>query len=288
MVTSALRLPRPALRHLPYVATALAFLILFWEAIFTLGRDWWRVPEASHGLLLGPLAIVLAWRRGIVANFRSQPIPGLLILVGAVALWYVSRLAAEPFTLRLSMLAAAGALVIFYFGFRQLLHWWLPAALLILSVPIPEVILNSLALPLQLQASKLGTALLEWRHVPVRLAGNVILLPNRSLFVTEACSGLRSLTALTALALLVGGLWLHTTWARIALLIMAVPVAVALNALRIFLTGFLVFFVSPRLGDGLMHYTEGWALFIIALVLLGGSAWGLSQLENLKSLSYEE
>jgi EpsI family protein len=32
------------------------------------------------------------------------------------------------------------------------------------------------------------------RHVPVRLAGNVIQLPGRTLFVTEACSGLRSLT----------------------------------------------------------------------------------------------
>ncbi|NIR44985.1 MAG: exosortase [Gammaproteobacteria bacterium] len=272
------RISRPDFAQL---ATALAFLVLFGEPIFTLVRDWWQVPEASHGLLLGPLAIGLAWRRGMIAGARPQARLGLVLLSGAIGIRYLSSLAAEPFTLRMSIFAAAAALVVFYFGLRQVLHWWLPAGLLILSVPIPEVILNTLALPLQLQASELGTALLDWRHVPVALAGNVILLPGRSLFVTEACSGLRSLTALTALGLLVGGLWLTTIWARVVLIAVSIPVAVALNAVRIFLTGFLVHFVNPELGDGLMHYSEGWVLFLVALALLALVAWGLRRLESL-------
>jgi exosortase len=287
VLTSPLPVIRPSLRSLPHAATALTFLVLFWEAIVTLARDWWTVPEASHGLLLCPLALILAWRRGLVSNAQPQHVLGLAILVVAATVQYLSRLAAEPFTLRMSMLAAAAGLVVFYFGLRQLFRWWLPAVLLVLSVPIPEVILNSLAVPLQLQASKLGTILLDWRHVPVRLAGNVILLPNRSLFVTEACSGLRSLTALTALALLIGGVWVGTTWARVTVLALAVPVAVAVNALRIFLTGFLAFFVSPRLGDGLMHYTAGWALFLVALAVLAVFTWALSRLESLREVRRE-
>ena len=89
-----------------------------------------------------------------------------------------------------------------------------PLALLVLSIPLPVVVVGSLALPLQLKASQLGAALLRWRHVPVAVAGNVIHLPGRSLFVTEACSGLRSLTALVALGVLTGGLWLRSTWGR--------------------------------------------------------------------------
>lgn len=93
----------------------------------------------------------------------------------------------------------------FAWGFRQILHWWLPLALLFLSVPLPETMIGVLSHPLQLRASALGAELLAWREVPVLLTGNVIDLPGHSLFVTEAYSGLRSLTALIALAVLIAG-----------------------------------------------------------------------------------
>jgi len=171
-------------------------------------------------------------------------------------------------------------MVVFHSGLRQLIHWWLPALLLLLSIPLPEVLMSTIAFPLQLKASQLGAALLEWRHVPVLLAGNVIHLPERSLFVTEACSGLRSLTALTALGVLIGGLWLKSPWPRIALVLIAFPVATVLNGIRVFLTGFLTHFVDPALGDGFMHYTEGWIIFVVAFVILGGVAWTLARVED--------
>jgi exosortase len=268
-------------RALPALAAALAFVILFWQPIVTLLRDWWRDPDAGHGLLLAPLAIVLAWRRGLLPNRRPEPILGLLVLLGAIVLRYMSGLAAELFTMRLSLLCATAALVIFLAGTRQLIHWWLPATLLLLSVPIPDVLLNSLAFPLQLRASSMAAWLLESRQVPVVLTGNVIRLPGQSLFVTEACSGLRSLTALLALGVLIGGIWLRTWSTRILLLLVAIPVALAVNVLRVFLTGFLSYYVSPSLGSGIMHYTEGWALFAVAFVILGGLAWGLARMESL-------
>jgi exosortase len=282
--------PKPAERWktlAPLIAAGLAFLVLYQEALTTLLRDWWNDPDAAHGLLLAPIALFLIWRRGRAPGARAQPALGLALLFGAVLLRYLSGLAAELFTLRMSMLGAAGALVVFALGFRQILHWWLPVLLLILSVPIPEVLLGSLALPLQLKASQMGAALLESRHVPVHLAGNVIHLPGRALFVTEACSGLRSLTALIALGLLMGGLWLRSSWARGALLLLAIPVAMLLNGLRIFLTGFLAYFVDPRLSEGFMHYTEGWVIFAIAFFILGGIAWALGRLETVRLQSLQ-
>jgi exosortase/archaeosortase family protein len=53
------------------------------------------------------------------------------------------------------------------------------------------------------------------------------------------------------------------------------------NGFRVFLTGFLVFFVDPALGQGFMHYSEGWALFMVAFVVMGGVTWTLMQLETL-------
>lgn len=276
---ASVRLPD---RIAPVAAAAVTFAILYWAPMATLVRDWWSDPEAGHGLLLGPLALYLAWRRGRAPGARPQPRLGLVILAAAIVLRYLSGLAAELFTMRMSLLLGVAALIVFRRGLVQILYWWLPALLLMLSVPLPAVVLGSLALPLQLKASAFGAALLEWRHVPVLLAGNVIHLPDRSLFVTEACSGLRSLTALLSLGILIGGLWLRSPWLRVLLVAAAVPIAMALNGLRIFITGFLVYFVDPALGEGALHYTEGWFMFVVAFMVLGAMAWVLTHLESLR------
>ncbi len=264
----------------PVWIAGLAFLVAFWRPIVTLGQDWWSDPDAGHGLLLFPVSLWLMWRSKLVAEPRPQPALGLALLVASVLLRYLSGLAAELLTMRMSLLGAALALVLFVWGWRQVLRWWLPILLIALSVPLPAVVMGTLALPLQLKASAWGAALLEFRHVPVRLAGNVILLPGQSLFVTEACSGLRSLTALIALGLLVAGLWLKRPWSRVVLVLLAIPVAMILNAVRVFLTGFFAYFVDPRLAQGVMHFTEGWVIFVVAFAILGACAALLGAIEK--------
>lgn len=279
MTSAALPLAQWRRTPAPLIVAGLAFFIAFGEPIATLFRDWWTVPEAGHGLLLFPIAIWLGWKKGLVEEPRPQHALGLALLTGSVLLRFASGLAAELFTMRASLLGATAGLIVYTLGFRQLMRWWLPCGLLILSVPLPAVVLGSLALPLQLKASQWGATLLSLRHVPVRLAGNVLSLPGRSLFVTEACSGLRSLTALLSLGLLIGGLWLRTPWARALLIVAAIPVAMMLNAVRIFLTGFVVYFISPSLAEGFMHYSEGWVIFVVAFMLLGVMAWLLQRTE---------
>jgi exosortase len=270
---------RPALA-LPVAVAVVAFVVLFAKPAQLMVHDWWTNPEAGHGLLLAPLAVWLGWRRGLRTDRRPQVMSGVLLLAAAVLLRYLSGLAAEVFTMRVSMLMALAALVVFLWGWRQLLYWWLSVALLYLSIPWPALITNALALPLQFQASRMGAALLRSRDIPVLLSGNVINLPGHQLFVTEACSGLRSLTALLSLGLLVGGLWLRTPVARVLLLLLAIPVAIVINAIRVFFTGFLVYFVDPKLGEGFMHMTEGWLLFIVAFGLLALLAWAARAIEH--------
>jgi exosortase len=270
---------RPPLQA-PLVLGALLFTWLFWEPVVTLLRDWWNDPEAAHGLLLGPLALYLAYRAGLSERRRPQRVLGIVILFTSVVLRIVSGLAAELFTMRMSLLGAGIGLVVFAWGLPQVRRWWLSIALLALAIPIPAVILSTLALPLQLRASAFGAALLKWRDVPVLLSGNVINLPGRSLFVAEACSGLRSLTALLSLGVLMGGIWLRSPVLRILLLAVSIPVGMFINGIRVFLTGFLVFFVTPEAGDGFMHLTEGWAMFVVAFAILGGVTWLLVKTEG--------
>lgn len=242
---------------------------------------WWNDPNSGHGLLLGPLAIYLAWKAGRAPGAAAQPLLGVAILVAAVVFRYASDLAAELFIMRGSMILAAAGLVVFYAGMRQALHWWLPFVLLGLSVPIPEVILNTVALPLQFTASKIGAEMLEWRKIPVLLTGNVIRIPGQELFVAEACSGLRSLTALLSLSVLLGAMFLRYWPLRILLIALAIPIAVIINGVRIFLTGFLVLFVSPEMGQGFMHTSEGMVMFGAAFVITGMVTWMLSKGENI-------
>jgi exosortase len=266
---------------LPIALAAAAFILLFAQPAQTLFRDWWTDSEAGHGLLLAPLAVWLAWRSRPPRPWAPNPVLGTTLLVGAVLLRYLSGLAAELFTLRFSMILALAGLTVFWIGERQLRRWWLPFALLTLSIPLPALVTNAMTLPLQFKASALGATLLEWRDVPVRLSGNVIQLPGRQLFVTEACSGIRSLVALLSLGVLIGGLWLRSPAGRLAVVALSVPVAIVVNAVRVFLTGFLVYFVNPALGEGFMHLTEGWLLFLVAFTVLAGGAWAVGVVERL-------
>ncbi|HSA56476.1 MAG TPA: exosortase/archaeosortase family protein [Gemmatimonadaceae bacterium] len=282
MTTTVLpiRLPSRPLALAALVVTCAAFLLLFAQPLTNTARTWWSSPEAGHGLLLAPLALVLAWRQGIRSDARPDLLLGFGLLAIAVSLRYVSALAADAFLGRASLFLALAALVVYVWGARQVLAWWLPAALLALSVPLPEVVLGSLALPLQLEASSMGASLLAMRGIPVQLDGNVIRLPGHDLFVTEACSGLRSLTALLSLGVLLGGVMLKHPVSRVFVVALSIPVAVVVNGVRVFLTGFLVAFVDPSLAQGFMHVTEGWLLFLVAFGILGALAWGTVQLER--------
>ena len=262
------------------VLTASLFALVFWRPIVSLVGEWWSNPEAGHGLLVAPVAIWLAWRRGLV-DARPAHVLGILGLLAAVVLRAVADLAAETFTMHVSVIGAAVALIVYHRGLGQLRAWWLPVTLLALAVPLPEVLLGSVALPLQFQASALGATLLDMRHVPVELAGNVIRLPDRELFVAEACSGLRSITALLSLAILLGGTSLRSVAGRLLLLAAVLPVAVFVNGARIFATGFAVHYFGPEFGTGVLHATEGWLMFVGALAVLGTLAAGAHALESL-------
>ncbi len=273
--------PRAGARSLlPATITTVAFAILFSQPFALLVRDWWTLPEAGHGLLLAPVAVWLAFKAGIRADAKGNMLLGAFMLLVAILVRYMAGLAAELFTMRASMILALGALTVYHYGFRQLLHWWLPFLLACLSIPLPELITQAMALPLQFKASQMGAAMLEMREIPVRLTGNVIRIPGNELFVTEACSGLRSLTALLSLAVLLGGLVLQKPITRVLLVALAVPIAVAINGVRVFLTGFLVYFVDPALGKGFMHITEGWLLFLVSLACMGVVAWAGSWTES--------
>lgn len=265
-------LARPRL-DVALTITAISFAALFAKPAASLLHDWLTDADAAQGLLLFPIALWLGWRRGVRDDARSNERLGIAVLLFAVFIRYSAGLAAELYSMRMAIVVAAVGLTIYFFGLRQVRHWWLSFTLAALSIPFPALILNQIALPLQLRASQIGASLLEWRHVPVHLSGNVLYIPGHELFVATACSGLRSLSALVSLGLLLSYQGVQTAVGRALVLVTTLPVAVIVNGIRLFLTAFLMHFVSADLGTGFMHFTEGWILFLGAFATLGLVAW---------------
>lgn len=271
-------------RWLAGVLVGAAYAALFGPALLGMAADWWASDDYRYGFLLLPVALYLAWRRrdadGPESPDGTDRLIGSVVLGGAVLLLVAGYVAAEFFTQRFSALVALAGLTIFYLGRRQLRAWWLPFALLLFTIPLPAVALNALTLPLQLLASRAAAAWLRFRHVPALVQGNIIHLPGQSLFVAEACSGLRSLSALFGFTLLIGGTRLSRPWSRAGLLALALPAALAANAFRVFVTGYLSFYFGPGMAEGAAHEAVGVVVFVAALGLVGVAALLLRRWEK--------
>jgi exosortase len=166
------------------------------------------------------------------------------------------------------MIVALTGLVLYLCGWKILRALAFPLAFLLFMVPLPAIILNTITFPLQLLAAKLSTASLQLIGLPVFREGNIIFLPHTTLEIVEACSGIRSLVSLLALAVVFAYMTQRHTGKRWTLAVSAVPIALVANAFRIWGTGVLAFFYGTQVAEGFYHTFAGWLVFVVAFVLL--------------------
>jgi exosortase len=161
-------------------------------------------------------------------------------------------------------------LVLFHFGWKTFQLVAFPLAFLWFMVPLPGVVFYGMTLDLQELSSRSAAFVLEVLGIPVLRDGNVLHLSDISLGVTEACSGIRSLISLLALA--TG--WAYVSYARVLprcfLVLAAIPIAIIANAVRIVLTGIIGQNVGIEYAEGFFHSFSGWVIFLVALVCLSG------------------
>ena len=257
---------------------ALAFLLsaagLYAAVIAKLVSDWWADPDYSHAFLVVPIAGFFAWQRraDLIRAKRSGSALGLPIVCIGLLLLIVGTLGAELFLTRLSLLVFLAGSVLFLFGWRQLRMLAFPLALALLTIPIPAIVISRLTLSLQLAASNIAEMTLNALRIPVLREGNVLVLPNAALQVAEACSGIRSLTALITLALLVARFG-ESRWGPRALIIgSAIPIAVLVNGLRVATAAIGAYFYGASAVEGFVHELLGWLMFLLAFALMAGCA----------------
>jgi len=261
------------------LAAALANAGLLRELIvFSLRHDY-----ATHVLLIPFLsaALILRSRVRIFSGAGSSlPAGGLVACAGLAILLAGFRLsprlaAAETLSLRVFAMAALviGIFLICYGteSFRKALF---PLLLLFLMVPIPDVLLQSVIFSLQKGTADGAAFLLTLTGTPYNRHDLLFVLPRISFQIAPQCSGIRSSLALFLSCLLAGHLMLDSSWRKLALVLLAIPVAMIKNAVRITVLALLAIHVDPRfLGGSELHQEGGILFFLLALLFMAPVFW---------------
>ncbi len=285
------------------LAAALAFL--YAAVLIKLGTDWWTDANYSHGLLVPFIIGYILWTERETLARIPQRANILWGGVGAAcalfALW-AGMAGAELYIQRLSLMLMLASIAVYFFGFRTLRFVLVPLALLFLALPIPAIVFNKIAFPLQLFASRCAVWAMRLFDIPVLRQGNVIeLMPlgareTKKLEVVEACSGIRSLMTLVTLAVVYayftypqnpdatkgnphGLSWLRRFgfWRSLIIVGAAVPIAILTNAMRVSGTGILARYYGTQVADGFFHSFSGWVVYIVAFLLLFAVGWALDR-----------
>jgi exosortase len=278
---------------------AIGFAIVFAYAtvLAKLFRDWWSDENYSHGLLIPLIIGYILWAQR--EKLARVPVKssvlwgGAAILFALFALW-AGVAGAELYTQRLSLILLLAGIAVYFWGFKLLQLLLVPLGLLFLAMPIPAIVFNKIAFPLQLFASRCAVWSMSLLGIPVLRQGNIIELKplnsfnTKKLEVVEACSGIRSLMTLLTLAVVFAYFthtpsddagnsgkrfgWLRSYWFWRSLIIVAsaVPIAILTNAFRVSGTGVLAHYYGTEVADGFFHSFSGWAIYIVAFILLFG------------------
>ncbi len=293
------------------IIAALAFL--YANALSKLGRDWWTDENYSHGLLIPFVISFIVWAQMDElkkACSNSNIGIGFAVILFALLMLLGGSLGAELFTQRISFVLMLAGIIVYFFGAKILQLLAVPFALLLFSIPIPQIIFNKIAFPLQIWASQAAVWGIRLFEVPTIRKGNVIeILPNGAtqiiaLEVVEACSGIRSLMTLVTLALVLAYFtrenehnadkgWFSYLknldfWRAVILMLAAIPIAVLTNAARVTATGILTYHYGKQATESTWHEASGWLVYVVALVILIGLNFVLKKLQIKKSQNKSE
>jgi EpsI family protein len=239
-----------------------------------LARFWGANPDHADRFLILLAAGWAAWqaRPALLALTPSPARAGYLpLLAGSAAFpvaWFlVAQVGPKPVVLwwlATAWVSAAAGAVLLVGGPGYLRRLAFPLGFLLFALPVPNRILGPLQFALQSATTTTAAAALPLLGVPVERHGFVLSLAGGDLGVAEACSGVRSVTALVAIAAFVA--W-HAGFGFLrggTLVVLSVPLIAAVNAVRVIVSGLLHEYASPEYVRGNWHEALG-----IGMILLG-------------------
>jgi exosortase D (VPLPA-CTERM-specific) len=260
---------------------------IYFDSLAYMVHIWVTDENYGHGFFVPLISLYFVWERrhalGTLGLRGSWW--GPVLLSAGLGLYVIGELATLYVLLHLSFWLVVVAFTVGAIGLRGAREIAFPLVYLLTMIPLPDFLYQALSGRLQLLSSALGIGCLQVVGVTAFREGNVIDLGPIQLQVVEACSGLRYLFPLVALALLCAYLFRDRMWKRITLLASSIPISILLNGFRIGVIGVLVDLYGPGAAEGFLHLFEGWVLFLAGLLALLGEMWLLSRIHPAEAIA---
>ncbi|WP_170834539.1 exosortase C-terminal domain/associated protein EpsI [Magnetospirillum fulvum] len=242
----------------------------------------WSKEEYGHAFIVVPLGFT--WIAVSILNEESERRPSLFlgsfVLAVGLVINVLGGVVFSAWVSSFSIVIIISGLIATLFGSKSLFSSWKGLLLIALVIPLPPQFMALATSQLQLASSVLGTAILQFVQIPVYREGNIIDLGLLKLQVVEACSGLNYVMPLFCFSFLVAFSLKLKAMVRIGVLIFTIPIAIFANALRISLIGVTATVWGKEAAEGLLHDLEGYAFFILCLMMLAGCLWCLLRLSG--------
>jgi EpsI family protein len=250
-------------RHL--VSTALILLAAavayaHWSALVGMKDMWDNTPMYSFGYIVPLVSAYLVWtRRDRLAAIepRTSWLLGTPTLALALILLVGGHLGGVQIAAQAAFVVALVGVVLLVWGLEALRAVWMALAYLVLMLPFWDALTEPLHQPFQLLSANLGVRMLHAVGVPAFREGVLLYLPNITLEVARACSGVNYLVAILALGIPLAYLYLPTNGRRLLLVTTAVVVAALSNSLRVAMIGVLAHFEIGSPLHGPFHVLHG-------------------------------
>lgn len=240
-------------------------------------EDW------GHAYIVPIISGAYIWnRRAELLKIVPEPCwPGLgVMLLGIVTYVYFTTGYSNHMFQGFAMILSLAGLLLLVLGPRMFPFFVFPLAYLGFAVTISEAIMLRITWGLKLLASKGAYVLLNLIGVDTDLEGNILKVHHGGvvtpLNVADACSGMRMVVAFVALSVAVAFLSCDKWWQRIAVMLLAVPVALAMNVARVAVLGVATLF-NPDLATGGAHMFIGTLLLVPAFFVFMGCVWLLKK-----------
>ena len=258
-------------KHYSLIAiVAICFIILYLPVWKHLIISWSSSDEYSYGFIILPISCYILWQKrntlSRLPNISSKL--GLVVLIFSLAFYILATIAGILTITAISMIFALAGVVIYLWGLNVFKEIMFPLFFLLFMIPIPAQIYSSITSKLQLLVSETSVWFSILLDLPAYREGNIIYLPEQTLQVVSACSGLRSLTSIMTISVILGYLTLNSIFLRFILFCIGIPVAILVNIIRVLLVILALYYFKYDLTDGFEHTILGVAIFILALILL--------------------
>lgn len=252
------------------VILLITFCWLYYPVIFKMVSEWYNNPNHSHGFIIPLISGYFVWqRKEIVKRVAIRPTNwGIFLLISGLLIYVLGNLGAAYTTTRVSMFIVLAGIILFIYGKELFRNLYFPFFYLLLMIPVPPYIYDTVAFPLKLFVTKYSVLFMKLIGISVLREGNVIMLENITLQVVDACSGIRSLTALFAIGIAFAYLTQKSNFKKIFLVCATIPVAIIANSIRVIITGILSKYYGGNAAEGFFHEFAGLGVFMLSVMLL--------------------